>query len=107
MKFRNEVLEVVGIGLTTDQVDKIRDYIVNEFQPSIDKQKEQLHNKYNDQSYSVWVGSAEVNDYYLTLNDAIELAHEYEDDGYDNVEVRKETNIGDTDEQPKTTSRNV
>lgn len=50
MKFRDEVLEVVGIGLTTNQVDKIRDYIVNEFQPSIDKQRKHLHNKYNNQS---------------------------------------------------------
>lgn len=40
--------------------------------------------------YSVWVGSCEVNDHYLSLDDAIELAHEYEDDGYDNVVVRKE-----------------
>lgn len=99
MKFRDEVLEVVGIGLTTNQVDKIRDYIVNEFQPSIDKQRKQLDNKYNNQSYSVWVGSAEVNDYYLSLDDAIELAHEYEEDGYDNVVIRNETTKGEyTDE---------
>ena len=43
--------------------------------------------------YSVWVGASEVNDYYLSLEDAIELAHEYEDDGYDNVVIRAERGV--------------
>lgn len=40
--------------------------------------------------YSVWVGGVEVNDYYLSKNDADDLAKEYKDDGYDDVVVRKE-----------------
>jgi|TARA_R100000482_G_scaffold41977_1_gene14559 hypothetical protein len=42
--------------------------------------------------YSVWVGASEVNNYYLTLEDAIDLADEYKDDGYDDVYIRKELN---------------
>ena len=37
--------------------------------------------------YSVWVGGGEVNDNYLTKNEAISLAKEYEDDGYDDVVI--------------------
>lgn len=47
--------------------------------------------------YTVWVGASEVNDYYLTLEDAIDLAHEYEDDGYDDV-VIEPINKGDINE---------
>lgn len=42
--------------------------------------------------YSVWVGASEVNDYYLTLEDAKDLAEEYKDDNYDNVVIRREIN---------------
>lgn len=42
--------------------------------------------------YSVWVGSCEVNDYYLSFEDAKDLAEEYKDDSYDNVVIRKEIN---------------
>jgi len=42
--------------------------------------------------YSVWVGACEVNNYYLTKEDAVYLAEEYEEDGYDNIVIRKEVN---------------
>ena len=44
----------------------------------------------NEKIYSVWVGASEVNNYYLTKQDAIDLAEEYKDDGYDDVVIRKE-----------------
>jgi len=44
----------------------------------------------NQKIYSVWVGACEVNNYYLTREDAIDLADDYRDDGYDNVIIRKE-----------------
>lgn len=44
----------------------------------------------NEKIYSVWVGASEVNWYYLTKQDAIDLAEEYRDDGYDDVVIRKE-----------------
>lgn len=37
--------------------------------------------------YSVFVGGAEVNDFYLTLPEAKRLAQEYADDGYDQVVI--------------------
>lgn len=40
--------------------------------------------------YSVWCGGSEVNDYYLTKEQAESLAFEYEIDGYENVTIRKE-----------------
>jgi hypothetical protein len=39
--------------------------------------------------YNVWVGGVEVNDYYLTKQEADNLAFEYEDDGYDDVIIEK------------------
>jgi hypothetical protein len=35
--------------------------------------------------YTVWVGGIEVNDFYLTKEQAEDLAFEYEQDGYDDV----------------------
>ena len=37
--------------------------------------------------YTVWVGASEVNDFYLTKQEAIDLADEYKDDGYNDVFV--------------------
>jgi len=37
--------------------------------------------------YVVWCGGVEVNDYYLTKQDAEKLAQTYIDDGYDDVVV--------------------
>lgn len=37
--------------------------------------------------FSVWVGGAEANDYYLTRDEAMMLADEYVDDGYDDVYI--------------------
>lgn len=39
--------------------------------------------------YSVWVGGCEVNDYYLTKEDAEFLAKGYEEDGYDDVAIEE------------------
>lgn len=39
--------------------------------------------------YSVWVGGCEVNDYYLTKEQAEDLAEEYKADGYDDVEIEE------------------
>ena len=49
--------------------------------------------KSKEKIYSVWVGASEVNDYYLSLEDAIELAHEYEEDGYYDVVIRAERGV--------------
>ena len=35
--------------------------------------------------FTVWVGVVEVNDYYLTEDEAKDLVKEYEMDGYDDV----------------------
>ena len=35
--------------------------------------------------FTVWVGGVEVNDHYLTEDEAKELVKEYEMDGYDDV----------------------
>lgn len=37
--------------------------------------------------YTVWVGGVEVNDHYLSLQEAQALASEYKDDGHDDVKV--------------------
>lgn len=39
------------------------------------------------ENWSVWVGGIEVNDYYLTKDEAECLAQQYEADGYDDVEI--------------------
>ncbi len=39
--------------------------------------------------YTVWVGGTEVNDYYLTKQQAENLAFEYEQQGYDDVIVEQ------------------
>jgi len=40
--------------------------------------------------YSVYVGGCEINDYYLTKSEAIELQEEYINDGYCDVIIVKE-----------------
>ena len=37
--------------------------------------------------YTVFVGGVEITDYYVTLDDALELAKAYEEDGYTDVYV--------------------
>ncbi len=44
-------------------------------------------------SFSVWVGGAEANDYYLTQDEAAKLADEYIEDGYDDVFIEFHHNI--------------
>jgi hypothetical protein len=41
-------------------------------------------------NYSVWVGAVEVNDYYLSLEEAQELAAQFVCDGYTDTIIRKE-----------------
>ena len=40
--------------------------------------------------FSVWVGDGEVNDYKLTQQEALRLANEYLDNGYDDVQIVKD-----------------
>jgi len=40
--------------------------------------------------YSVWVDGGEVNDYYLTWEQALSCKKEYVDMGYENVVIRWE-----------------
>lgn len=40
--------------------------------------------------WSVWAGGVEVNDYYLTLEQARVIANIYKDDGYDDVVISAE-----------------
>ena len=42
-----------------------------------------------EKNYSVWVGGTEVNDYLLTLDDAVELPHEFSVHGYSDVKLDK------------------
>jgi hypothetical protein len=43
--------------------------------------------------YTVWVGGTEVNDYLFTdYGDALNLANEYIDDGYDDVSIEDVSN---------------
>ena len=42
-----------------------------------------------ERKYTVWVGGTEVNDYLLTLDDAVELAHEFSVRGYSDVKLDK------------------
>lgn len=58
------------------------------------KVKAELESWKEPKIYSVWVGAFEVNNYYLTKEDAIDLAEEYRDDGYDDVIIREEFNHG-------------
>lgn len=39
--------------------------------------------------YSVWVGGLEVNDDYLTYEEAERLANIYLEDGYDDVQIEE------------------
>jgi hypothetical protein len=39
----------------------------------------------SEKTYTVWVGGSEVNDSYLTKEEAENLALEYKADGYDDV----------------------
>ena len=43
-------------------------------------------------SYTVWVGGGEINDYYLTLEEATNLAEYWKNLGYDEVQIEKITN---------------
>jgi hypothetical protein len=42
-----------------------------------------------EKRFTVWAGAVEVNDYYLTKEEADDLAFEYEEDGYDDVFIEE------------------
>lgn len=42
-----------------------------------------------DKKFTVWVGGVEVNDYYLTEEEAERLAEEYRQGGYDDVVIEE------------------
>jgi len=42
-----------------------------------------------EKRYTVWVGGSEVNDTYLTKDEADDLAQEYLDDDYDDVIIEE------------------
>jgi hypothetical protein len=41
------------------------------------------------QNYTVWVGGIEINDHYLNLRDAKELAEKYRLKGYRDIAIEK------------------
>jgi hypothetical protein len=41
------------------------------------------------EKYTVWAGGSEVNDYYLTLDEAQTIAQHYINDGYDDVIIER------------------
>lgn len=41
----------------------------------------------NDRTYTVWVGVGEVNDFYLTKEQAESIAQDWIDKGYDDVVI--------------------
>ena len=41
------------------------------------------------EKWTVWVGGIEVNDYYLTKEEAERLAREYKAEGYDDVQIER------------------
>jgi hypothetical protein len=45
--------------------------------------------RHDNAVYSVFVGGTEVNDFYLTHEQAEDLADDFYDDGYDDVEIIK------------------
>lgn len=42
-------------------------------------------------SYTVWVGGIEVNNFYLTREEASTIAEEYSNDGYEDVQIEEIT----------------
>jgi len=44
----------------------------------------------DQRNWSVWVGGGEVNDYYLPLDKALNLASDFSGDGYDDVLIMEE-----------------
>jgi hypothetical protein len=48
----------------------------------------------NNEFYSVWVGETEVNDYFISLDEAQDIAKEYEQDGYQDVKIQKRKDNG-------------
>lgn len=49
-----------------------------------------LNGDNKERLFSVWVGDGEVNDYKLTQQEALRLANEYLDNGYDDVQIVKD-----------------
>ena len=51
------------------------------------------------QSYTVWVGGVEVNDYSLPLENAIRLANVYIDKGYNDVIIQDQRGLAHVQEE--------
>lgn len=47
-------------------------------------------------TYSVWVGGTEVNDYYLTEKEAVDIKAEWELQGYTDVTIKNKENTWHT-----------
>jgi hypothetical protein len=45
-------------------------------------------------TWSLWVGGIEVNDYYLPFDEAFALGYEWRNKGYEDVYLRNEANNG-------------
>lgn len=53
------------------------------------KHKQALENL---ELFSVWVGGSEVNDYYLTGSEMIDLVRKYASEGYEDIEIEQVLN---------------
>jgi hypothetical protein len=42
-----------------------------------------------EREFTVWVGGVEVNEYYLTKENALNLADQFKEDGYDDVKIEE------------------
>jgi len=83
---------IIADVLQRKRRDKVR-VIVNARPPWLyDEQHidRPTYERSGEAAYSVWCGGSEVNDYYLTKEQAESLAFEYEIDGYEDVTIRKE-----------------
>ena len=54
--------------------------------------EEFLMTKRKSKLFTVWVGGVEINDYYLSKDNAYKLAQKYIDNGYDDVIVEEVSN---------------
>ena len=90
--FALAALIIIGDVLQRKRRDKVR-VIVNARPPMLYDEHHidrPTYERSGEAMYSVWCGGSEVNDYYLTKEQAENLAFEYEIDGYENVTITKE-----------------
>lgn len=90
--FALAALIIIGDVLQRKRRDKVR-VIVNARPPMLYDEHHidrPTYERSGEAMCSVWCGGSEVNDYYLTKEQAENLAFEYEIDGYENVTITKE-----------------